>query len=99
MTSTRSIPAFLALAIVLAGTSCKSSSAPAIVASPTNDYRTGEVVWRELVTPDPKAAASFYSALLGWSITPVEGSERGYMLIKQNGQPIGGIMQIGRAHV
>lgn len=97
MNPKRSLPALLALVVAISTLSCKSGSAPAIVASATNDHRSGEVVWRELVTSDPKAAAAFYSALLGWSIAPVEGAERGYMLIKQDGQPIGGIMQMPAA--
>lgn len=94
MHTRKSFIPLVAIIVSLAALSCKSAKAPAIVDSATNEYRSGEVVWRELVTPDPKAAASFYSALLGWTITPVEGSDRGYLLIKQNGQPIGGIMQM-----
>lgn len=90
----KSLLPLLVLVVSITAFSCKSGTAPAIVATATNEYRTGEVVWRELVTPDPKAAAAFYSALLGWTITPVEGAERGYLLIRQGGQPIGGIMQM-----
>ncbi len=85
---------FQLLVAVVLMSSCKNNSAPAIVSSPTNQYRTGEVVWRELVTPDPKSAAAFYSALFGWSIEPVKESTKGYMLIRQGGAPIGGIIQM-----
>lgn len=81
------------LAIVLtAVTSCSGASLPPITASPTGAYRAGEVVWRELVTPNPKQAAAFYSALFGWQITPVETKSTEYWLIRHNGVPIGGMV-------
>jgi predicted enzyme related to lactoylglutathione lyase len=85
--------AFLSMGLMFLS-SCKSNNAPAIVSSATNQYRNGEVVWRELVTPNPKAAAAFYNALLGWTIEPVSGASEGYMLIRQGGTPIGGIIQM-----
>lgn len=34
--------------------------------------RNGQFVWRELMTPDPTAAAAFYEALLGWGSIGME---------------------------
>jgi uncharacterized protein len=48
----------------------------------------GSLTWNDLATPDPAAAAAFYSALLGWEVT-----ERapGYSTIANEGRSNGGI--------
>ncbi len=85
--------AFLAI-VIIALSSCSGASSPAITASPTGAYRTGEVVWRELVTPNPKQAASFYSALFGWQISEAANAGTDYWVIRHDGTPIGGMVQM-----
>jgi hypothetical protein len=82
---------FLALVITTL-TSCGFASSPSITASPTGAYRTGEVVWRELVTPNPKQAAAFYSGLFGWEISQAASMSTEYWMIRHQGIPIGGIV-------
>lgn len=72
---------------------CGSATAPAIAVN-TGVYRTGEVVWRELVTPNPRQAAEFYTKLFGWQIDQKSDAGGGYWLISQQGTPIGGIVQM-----
>lgn len=36
----------------------------------------GRVLWYELLTNDMKAAAQFYTAVVGWTVAPFEGSDR-----------------------
>jgi predicted enzyme related to lactoylglutathione lyase len=50
----------------------------------------GSLCWADLNSPNPAAAATFYSQLFGWQI---EGSQNGsgYLHIKNDGEYIGGI--------
>ena len=48
----------------------------------------GCVTWNDLATPDPDAAAAFYTGLLGWD---VQQQAPGYATIANAGAPNGGI--------
>ena len=50
-------------------------------------------MWHDLVTPDPALCRAFYGELLGWTFEDGEGVDPGYTIIKQGGQPIGGIVR------
>ena len=52
----------------------------------------GAFSWMELMTTDPKAAAKFYTQLLGWELEPAPMGHVGYTAVKVQGQGIGGIM-------
>ena len=54
----------------------------------------GALTWNDLVTPDVEASAAFYSALFGWEITEVEGSDGQYWSITNGGRINGGILPI-----
>ena len=59
-----------------------------------NSFKTsGAFSWFELRTPDPKAAADFYSALLGWNVTIDNMGTGPYYTIKVGDVGIGGIIQ------
>ena len=47
----------------------------------------GTMCWNELNTQDPEAAMAFYSALLGWTGVPMDGSDR--VGIRHRGEFIG----------
>jgi predicted enzyme related to lactoylglutathione lyase len=83
------------LVLAMAGfmQSCGAGSAPAI-SEKTGIYRPGEVVWRELVTPNPRQAAEFYAGLFGWQIEKKSDAGGGYWIISNQGTPIGGIAQM-----
>jgi predicted enzyme related to lactoylglutathione lyase len=51
----------------------------------------GCMCWNDIVTPDPEAAASFYTALLGWDIVELENAG-GYRHIRNRGASNGGLM-------
>jgi uncharacterized protein len=54
----------------------------------------GRHVWSELMTPDPKAAEKFYTAVVGWTAAPFDGSPTPYTILKRKGDVgIGGLMQ------
>jgi uncharacterized protein len=48
----------------------------------------GSLTWNDLATPDPDAAAAFYTALLGWEVTE---QVPGYSTIANEARPNGGI--------
>jgi len=65
-----------------------NSTAPG---APKGDDAVGRIVWHELVTVDPKAAAAFYSEVIGWHINE---DATGYSVISNDVAPLGGIKQI-----
>ena len=60
-------------------------------------YNYGQVVWRDLVTPNPKAAADFYKKVFGWTSTQVGTDEQPYWVFKSNGKPVGGMHLMSEA--
>jgi uncharacterized protein len=59
------------------------------------DSAHGRIVWYELLTTDMKAAEKFYSAVVGWTVAPFEGSPDPYDMWMRDGQtPTGGVMTI-----
>lgn len=80
------------LTLILSG--CGGSSNfkyPSITENATNQYRHGQIVWRDLVTPNPKKAAAFYQQVFGWQVQEINKDEQQYWLFKNNGKPIGGM--------
>jgi uncharacterized protein len=59
------------------------------------DTVRGQVLWYELLTTDMKAAEKFYSTVVGWAVSPFEGSPQPYdMWMRSSGEPEGGVMTI-----
>ena len=59
------------------------------------DSTRGRIVWYELLTTDMKAAEKFYTAVIGWTVAPFEGSPQPYDMVMRDGQtPTGGVMTI-----
>jgi hypothetical protein len=53
------------------------------------------MLWYELLTTDVKAAEKFYTAVVGWTVTPFEGSTEPYdMWMRADNVPMGGVMKI-----
>jgi uncharacterized protein len=65
------------------------AAAPAVV--------PGAFVWHDLVTPDPSGSRAFYKALFNWTFEDGKGVDPGYTIIRHEGQPIGGIVQLRRS--
>ena len=53
----------------------------------------GALVWNELASTDVEGSTAFYSALFGWEIAPLAGSEQLYLSIKNDGASNGGIRE------
>jgi predicted enzyme related to lactoylglutathione lyase len=55
----------------------------------------GRMLWYELMTTDMKAAEAFYTAVVGWTVVPFEGSPQPYdMWMRDHEVPVGGVMTI-----
>jgi predicted enzyme related to lactoylglutathione lyase len=56
-------------------------------------YKThGAFSWSELMTPDPKAALTFYGQLFGWQHEDMDMGTGPYHVIKVGDSSIGGVM-------
>lgn len=54
----------------------------------------GSFCWNELVTPEPAAAAKYYSALFGWTFDETDMGPMGtYRVAKRGDKQVAGIMQ------
>jgi hypothetical protein len=92
----KSIPAVIAMAVLLVATAPALGSPP--VLPPRNDPPTGQrppgkFVWVDLVAPDVAAARKFYQKMFGWSYRTLTGDGRPYTLAFLNGQPVAGMIQ------
>jgi len=59
------------------------------------DSLLGRVLWYELLTTDMKAAEQFYKNVVGWTVSPFDGSPQPYdVLNREGGVGIGGVMTI-----
>jgi len=55
----------------------------------------GRVLWYELLTTDMKAAEAFYSAVVGWTVTPFAPAPNPYdMWARAGDNMVGGVMPI-----
>ncbi|KAA3611527.1 MAG: VOC family protein [Planctomycetota bacterium] len=54
----------------------------------------GNFCWFELATKDAKAAAAFYSELLGWTAEAMEGGPFPYTLFKLGDYQVGGMLEM-----
>lgn len=87
----------LACIIAMSVTGCATSDLTVPALNPDSDaaslnYQPGQIVWRDLLTSDAKASQAFYGSLLGWTF---QSNGSGYITIFNDGQPIGGIVELG----
>jgi predicted enzyme related to lactoylglutathione lyase len=54
----------------------------------------GMFSWSELITTDPEAAKEFYTQLFGWTTEEFPTGDFTYLIVKVDGQGVGGIMPI-----
>jgi len=55
---------------------------------------TSSFIWYELLTSDPDAAATFYSAVLGWTASDSGQAGMDYRILRMHGIGVGGLMAI-----
>ena len=86
---------FVLLLFVLTG--CAATNKPPrleltpVTDTPTGIHHQGKFVWNDLLTDNVAAAKDFYGKLFGWTF---EQSDR-YIVVKNEGQSIGGMLQVG----
>lgn len=93
----RIISLALLVGIFVAGCATFTPDLPAITESPTGTRHTGKIVWHDLLTNTPAESRKFYGELFGWEFEKPGidlgfGDESSYMLIRHNGNLIGGMI-------
>ncbi|MGW8370383.1 MAG: VOC family protein, partial [Gammaproteobacteria bacterium] len=91
-------------AFIAAGCTAINVDLPAVSDVSSGTRSVGSVVWHDLLTNDPEGSRRFYSELFGWEferpgINVGFGDGSGYMLIRHDGELIGGMVdanQLGR---
>jgi predicted enzyme related to lactoylglutathione lyase len=54
----------------------------------------GRFLWYELMTTDLEKARGFYTAVVGWGVQKVEGSEMPYFMWSRGKEGVGGLMEL-----
>ena len=68
---------------------------PPLVQPASREHHPGKIVWADLVTPDVRAAKTFYGALFGWTFKDISTGERDYAVAYSAEEPIAGIIERG----
>jgi predicted enzyme related to lactoylglutathione lyase len=55
---------------------------------------TGDLIWYELMTPDPEGSKAFYDAVVGWNIGEGVAEYNGYRMIGAEGGTAGGVLPL-----
>lgn len=98
MIKSRSIVSIFIITVTLCISGCSSQpDFPPINYSSSKEYSYGQVVWRDLVTPNPKLAAEFYLKVFGWTAKQVESGNQPYWIFKNNGKPVAGMYLMSEA--
>lgn len=90
---TRSSVPIAAAALLLASLAAVAPGPLATIGAAASPVTVGEFVWHDLVTANPAAGRAFYGGLFGWTFEPGQGIDPGYVIIKHEGRPIGGMVQ------
>ncbi|HVO51802.1 MAG TPA: VOC family protein [Thermoanaerobaculia bacterium] len=70
-----------------------AASAGAAAKAP-RPHLPGKFVWFDLLTNDAKAAEAYYGGLFGWTFEVLKDHEPPYKIIRDKGQPIGGVVDM-----
>jgi len=89
----------LLLAVFVAGCASVTANLPPITDEPTGARYKGRIVWHDLLTNTPAESREFYGKLFGWEFEKPGidigfGNESTYMLIRHNGNLIGGMVDV-----
>jgi len=71
-----------------------ASAAPASKAAAVRPQLPGKFVWFDLLTNDAAAAEKYYGGLFGWTFEVLKNHEPPYEIIREKGQPIGGLVDM-----
>ena len=89
-------PLALFAAALLSGCAVVDIDLPPITDAPSGQHDAGRVVWHDLLTTTPAESRRFYGELFGWTferpgIDVGFGGDDSYLLIRHEGQLIGGM--------
>jgi len=59
----------------------------------SNKPQAGEFCWNELMTPDPKKAQAFYTALFGWTTVDHNMGGMTYTIFMRGDKGLGGMLK------
>jgi len=80
---------FLSLAL-----SCTKVEYPSLSSTDSIQYNHGQIVWHDLITPNPNQAMDFYTNLFGWTYKSLGTDDMAYHVIYNGDQAIGGIIPL-----
>lgn len=92
--SLNGIPKLILLLVLFFMCSCDKTEYPALSSSGSMQYNPGQIVWHDLITPNPKQAMDFYTSLFGWTYKSLGTDDMAYHVIYSGGQAIGGIIAL-----
>jgi predicted enzyme related to lactoylglutathione lyase len=84
----------LLLAVALVLVPRPAASAGPAKAGDVRPQLPGKFVWFDLLTNDAKAAEAYYAGLFGWTFEVLKDHEPPYKVIRERGQPIGGVVDM-----
>jgi predicted enzyme related to lactoylglutathione lyase len=86
--------AALALAPFVLAPRLAVSAGAASKAAQVRPSLPGKFVWFDLLTHDAAVAEKYYGGLFGWTFEVLKGHEPPYKIIREKGQPIGGVVDL-----
>lgn len=93
MTKIYLLTAAVVFAITMTGCSSQPEY-PSINYSSSKSYEYGQVVWRDLVSPEPETSAKFYKNVFGWTSKQTGTEDEPYWLFRLNGKPVAGMYRM-----
>ena len=89
---------FLLLLSVFLLEGCGSSQRfPSVSETNTLTYNPGQVVWRDLVSPDPKKSSEFYRKVFGWTVEMTGSEDLPYWTFRNHGKRVAGMFEMTEA--
>jgi predicted enzyme related to lactoylglutathione lyase len=82
---------FLLMALGAAYATAAPRNLPPLVPEPTGDYLPGKVVWADVITTEPNAAARFYRALFDWTSRTLTDESGKYIVLSNADGPVVGV--------
>ncbi|HEY1849333.1 MAG TPA: VOC family protein [Opitutaceae bacterium] len=92
-TLARIAPYLLGAALAaMAVPAAKAAPFPPITSPASQEHRPGKLIWADLFSSKPDAAATFYCSLLGWTSDSVDHKGRSYIILSNAGSPVAGVV-------
>lgn len=93
-TNQNRFPGLIALLFLSLTLSCSQIEYPPLSSVDSIQYNHGQIVWHDLITPNPNQAMDFYADLFGWTFKSLGTDDMAYHVIYNGDQAIGGIIPL-----